>query len=231
MSFYDAHYTTGFAGISSEFVFSCPPACGWPYEIIARMIVTLTGTVAEKLLDEIVLDVGGVGYGLFVTPEDYGRLGQGQRAKVYVHEHIRETAHDLFGFSALDTKQLFEQLLGVNGVGPKMALSVLSIGSATQVRAAIAGGDTKFIQRASGVGKRVAERIVVELKDKLGLAGVELGAAGLLQSNNLLMQDEAIEALASLGYTLQDAVKALKNVDNTLSTEERIKIALKGGAA
>jgi Holliday junction DNA helicase RuvA len=193
------------------------------------VIATLTGTVAEKLLDIVVLEVGNVGYGLAVTIEDYGRLSQGQRAKVYIHEHIREASHDLYGFTELDTKQFFEQLLGVNGVGPKMALNVLSIGSATQVRAAIAGGDTKFIMRASGVGKRVAERIVVELKDKVGLAGVELDSTGLLQSDRLLMQDEAIEALASLGYTMQDAVKALKDVDNTLPTEDRIKRALQSG--
>src|SRR6185437_5152174 len=137
------------------------------------MIATLTGTVAEKLADVVVLDVGGIGYGLITTGEDYGQLAQGQRAKVYVHEHIREQGYDLFGFLLLDTKQLFEQLLNVNGVGPKMAISVLSIGTANEVRQAIATGDTKFIQRAAGVGKRVAERIVVELKDKVGLEGVD----------------------------------------------------------
>src|SRR5689334_6740386 len=110
------------------------------------MIATLTGVVAEKLGEEVVLDVGGVGYGLLVTNEDFGRLVTGQTSKVYIHEHIREQSHDLFGFCTLDTKQLFELLLGVNGVGPKMALSVLSIGSAGSVRTAIAGGDVKFIQ-------------------------------------------------------------------------------------
>jgi Holliday junction DNA helicase RuvA len=192
------------------------------------MIATLSGTVAEKMLDVVVLDVRGIGYGLFVTSEDYGRLAQGQSAKVYVYEHIREVSHDLFGFISLDTKKLFEQLLSVNGVGPKMALSVLSIGNSGHVRTAIAGGDVKFIQRASGVGKRVAERIVVDLKDKVGMAGVELSATGLLQSDNLLMKDEAVEALVALGYTPQDASKALQNVDAKLQTEERIKLALKG---
>lgn len=192
------------------------------------MIATLSGSVAEKLLDVVVLDVHGVGYGLFVTSEDYGRLAQNQPAKVYVYEHIREASHDLFGFLKIDTKNLFEQLLGVNGVGPKMALNVLSIGNIDHVRAAIAGGDVKFIQRASGVGKRVAERIVVELKDKVGLAGIELSAAGLLGSDNILIKDEAVEALVSLGFTLQDASKALQNVDAKLPTEARVKFALKG---
>src|ERR1051326_8043275 len=100
------------------------------------MIATLTGMVAEKLGDVVVLDVHGVGYGLLVTNEDFGRLAIGQTAKVYIHEHIREQSHDLFGFCTLDTKQLFELLLGVNGVGPKMALSVLSVGRSNDVRMA-----------------------------------------------------------------------------------------------
>lgn len=191
------------------------------------MIATLTGTITEKIADVVVIDVHGVGYGILVTAEDFGALGIGSRAKVYIYEHIRETSHDLFGFVHLDTMQLFEQLLGVNGVGPKMALSVLSVGSAPQVRRAIAGGDTKFIQQASGVGKRVAERIVVDLKDKVGLAGVDLSTTGLLQSDGALRQDEAVEALIALGYTPQDAAGALASVPQDLSTEERIKHALK----
>lgn len=191
------------------------------------MIATLTGTVAEKVGDLVVLDVNGVGYGLFMTTEDFGRLPTGETAKVYVHEHIREQAHDLFGFAALDTKNLFELLLGVNGVGPKMALSVLSIGTSGSVRAAIATGDVKYIQQAAGVGKRVAERIVVDLKDKVGLEGVELSATGLLQGEQTLLQDEAVEALVALGYSPQDAAVALQHVDPALPTEARIKLALK----
>jgi holliday junction DNA helicase RuvA len=192
------------------------------------MIATLTGQVAEKIADIVVLDVRGVGYGLLVANEDYGRLAVGNTAKLYIYEHIREQAHDLFGFLSLDTKQLFEQLLGVNGVGPKMALSVLSTGNASEVRTAIAGGDTKFIQAAQGVGKRVAERIVVDLKDKVGLEGVDLAATGMLQSDVLLRQDDAIEALMSLGFSAQDAAAALASIPSDISTEERIKLALKG---
>ncbi len=193
------------------------------------MIATLSGTVAEKIADVVVLDVGGVGYGLLVTGEDYGRLSAGAPAKLYVHEHIREQAHDLFGFIALDTKALFEQLLGVNGVGPKMALSVLSIGSSGAVRAAIAAGDTKFIQQATGVGKRVAERIVVDLKEKVGLVGVDLSATSMLQSDRLLVQDEAVEALVALGFSPQDASAALANVSPDEPLEARIKQALRSG--
>jgi Holliday junction DNA helicase RuvA len=191
------------------------------------MIATLSGVVSEHVGGQVVLDVQGVGYGLQVTTEDMGRLTSGQPVKLYVYEHIREQAHDLYGFVSLDTKQLFEQLLDVNGVGPKMALNILSIGNGTEVRTAIAGGDTKFISQAQGVGKRVAERVVVELKDKVGLEGVDLSTTGMLQGENLLMGDEAIAALVALGYAPQDAAKALQGVDPLLSTEERITLALK----
>ncbi len=189
------------------------------------MIATLTGIVAEQLAEVLVLEVSGVGYGLLVTNEDFGRLTVGEQTKVYVHEHIRENSHDLYGFCSLDSKSLFEQLLEVNGVGPKMALNILGIGSADAVRAAIAAGDTKFIQAASGVGKRVAERVIVELKDKVGLVSSE-GATDFLQGP--AMQDEAVQALVALGFTAQDAALALQKVDEKLSTEDRIKQALKG---
>lgn len=178
----------------------------------------------------MVLDVGGVGYGLNVATEDFSRLVTGEPAKVYVYEHIREQSHELFGFLTRDTKQLFEQLLDVNGVGPKMALNVLSIGNSSEVRQAIASGDVKFIQQANGVGKRVAERLVVELKDKVGLEGVDLGSTGLLQSEASIKGDEAAAALVALGFSAADASQALHGIDADLPTEERIKLALKGAS-
>lgn len=189
------------------------------------MIATLEGLVGEKLNELVVLDVKGVGFGLNVTAEDYSKLVVGQPAKVYIYEYIREQAHDLYGFLSRDTQTLFEQLLGVNGVGPKMALNMLSIGSANDVRQSIASGDVKFIQQANGVGKRVAERVVVDLKDKVGLVGIDLEMTGLLQGENY--SDEAIEALVALGYSPQDAAKALQSVDPKLDTEARVKLALK----
>lgn len=194
------------------------------------MIATLSGIVSEKLPDMVVLDVRGVGYGVYVTAEDHGRLVLGEPVQLTVFEYVREQAHDLFGFLQRDTQNLFEQLLDVTGVGPKMALSMLSIGAPTEVRAAIAGGDIKFIQRAHGVGKRLAERIVVELKDKVGLASIDLAGSGLLQSSDSLLKDEAVEALVSLGYSPADAVTALQGVKADLPTEERIKLALSGRA-
>lgn len=191
------------------------------------MIATLTGTVAEKLADMVVLDVHGVGYGLQVTNEDLGRLPSGEQAKLYVHEHIREQAYDLFGFVLLDTKKLFEQLLGVKNVGPKVALAVLDIGTAPAVRGAIAAGDVKLLQSAKGVGKRAAEQIVVELRDKVGLASSD-AAEGVVSRPGINTGDEAVEALISLGYSPQDATMALKDIDPELPAEERIKLALKG---
>ena len=190
------------------------------------MIATLNGVVSEKLPDMVVIECAGVGYGISVTAEDFGKLAQDQPAKVYVYEHIREQSHDLFGFMQLDTKHLFEQLLGVKNVGPKVALAVLDIGTAPAVRGAIAAGDVKLLQSAKGVGKRAAEQIVVELRDKVGL-GTSETAEGIVSRPGVNAQDEAVEALVSLGYSPQDAAAALKDIDPLLTVEERITLALK----
>lgn len=185
------------------------------------MIATLEGVVTEKNLDTVVLDVRGVGYGLYVPAEDNGNLTTGKTHKVYVYEHIREAAHDLYGFCDKTTKDLFEQLLNVNGVGPKMALSILSLGSVQIVADSIANEDVAFVKQASGVGKKVAERIIIELKDKVGVAGA------VVVSGKQTAGDEAVQGLLALGFTQFDAVQALAGVDEELSTEERIKHALK----
>jgi len=193
------------------------------------MIVTLTGNVNEKFADMVVVDVHGVGYGLRVTAEDYGVLQTGGQAKLYVHEYIREQAHDLYGFTQRETQKLFEQLLEVKNVGPKVAMAVLDIGVAAAVRGAIAAGDVKILQTAKGVGKRAAEQIVVELRDKVGVAAGE-GAEGIVTRPGVNAQDEAAAALMSLGYSPQDAMLALQHIDANLPVEDRIKQALKGGA-
>jgi holliday junction DNA helicase RuvA len=189
------------------------------------MIAVLSGRISEKIGDVVVIDCAGVGYGVLVTFEDYGSLNTSEDTKLYIYEHIRESSHDLFGFKNLETKRLFEQLLSVNGVGPKMALAIMSIANSGQVRQAIAGGDTKFISQATGVGKRVAERVVVDLKDKVGLASDENATDFLTTTAD--PSDEALQGLVALGYSVQDAAEALKNVDEKLSPEARIKAALK----
>ena len=191
------------------------------------MISTLSGIVSEKFTDSIVVDVNGVGYGLLVTVDDYAKLALDEKAKLYVYEHIREASHDLFGFSRIETKQLFEQLLSVKNVGPKVALAVLDIGSGDYVRSAIAAGEVKTLQTAKGVGKRAAEQIVVELRDKVGIvAGT--GADDIINRGSVNQSDEAVQALVALGYQEIDAQLALQNIDKDLATEERIKQALKG---
>lgn len=124
------------------------------------------------------------------------------------------------------TKQLFMQLLSVKNVGPKVALAILDIGSNDSVRAAIAGGDVKYLQTAKGVGKRAAEQVVVELRDKVG-APVGEGAEQVIGRGGVNNQDEAVQALVALGYSDSDAQFALQDIDPTLPLEERIKSALK----
>ena len=189
------------------------------------MIVVLKGKVAEKIGGVVVIDCGGVGYGVLVPFEDFGALKVGEPTKLYVHENIRENAHDLFGFRDLESKALFEQLLSVKGVGPKMALAILSVASLSRVRQAIAAGDTKFLSQSKGVGKRAAERVVVDLKDKVGLAASEDATQFLTTTAD--PSDEALQGLVALGYSVDDAVEALKKVDQKLPAPERIKQALK----
>jgi len=193
------------------------------------MIATLSGQVAEKMADVVVLDVGGVGYGVIVGVADFGALAVGSPIKLYIYEQIKEDAHNLFGFVRLETKQLFEQLLSVKNVGPKVAMSVLDIGTANDVRIAIAGGDAKRLQTAKGVGKRAAEQIVVELRDKVGVPASETAEA-IASRSGIDAHDEAVLALTSLGYSDSDAMLALKDIDKGLSTEERVTLALKGAS-
>lgn len=190
------------------------------------MIATLRGVITEKD-NGVVLECAGVGYGILVTLSDFGALHLGEQAKVYIHEHIKEDAHNLFGFISVETKHLFEQLLGVKNVGPKVALSVLDIGTVNSVREAIAEGDVKLLQTAKGVGKRAAEQIVVELRDKMG-SPVGDAAENLINRAGINQSDEALQALVSLGYTENDAAVALAEIDPLLSVEDRIKKALGG---
>lgn len=189
------------------------------------MIATLHGVISEKLGELVVLNVQGVGYGLLTVADDFARLHIGDEAKFYVHEHIREDSHDLYGFTDLQIKELFEQLLSVKNVGPKVALAVLGIGNGSVVRGAIAHGDIRLLQSAKGVGKRAAEQIVVELRDKVGLAASE-AAEGIVSRGGVNPADEALQALVALGYSEADAQRALHNIDDSLPTEARVKQAL-----
>jgi Holliday junction DNA helicase RuvA len=147
-------------------------------------------------------------------------------AKFYTYHHIREQSQELFGFSSLIAKKLFELLITVQGVGPKAALSVLSLADSEVVRNAIASADAIFISGASGVGKKTAERIIVDLSDKVGHA-IRIDVDIIGKSNYVVASDEALEALMALGYNLNDATKSLEGISTELSTAERVTQALR----
>ena len=193
------------------------------------MIVQLHGLVEEKNIDSVVLLVNGVGYEVYTSSTDLDKIANGQEAKFFIYENIREQSHDLFGFLDRLTKLFFEKLVTVNGVGPKMALSIMNIGSTKDIQQAIMQGNTKYLQSANGVGKRVAERIIVDLKDKIGLADLAGSVSDGINLSEPLGSDEAFEALLSLGYTASDAAKALSKIDSSLSVEEKIKLVLRSG--
>ena len=189
------------------------------------MIAHVIGTVAEKFNGAVIVDVAGVGYEVLTALTDFDNASLNSQAKFYTYHHVREQAEELYGFSTLAAKKLFEMLITVQGVGPKAALAILSLGSAEQVRNAIANSDSAYITGASGVGKKTAERVVVDLHDKVGLA-TAYGHATPVQTE-IDMTDEALEALIALGYTLADARKALEGIDTKLSTSIRVRDALK----
>lgn len=191
------------------------------------MITTLAGRVAEKQSDFVVIECAGVGYGVQTSVHDESRLIFGQQAKLYIYENIKEDVYDLYGFREPSTKKLFELLLSVKNIGPKAALAVLNIGNADALRTAIAGGDVKFLQMAKGVGKRAAEQIVVELRDKVGVA-VSSDAEHIVSRSGIDTSDEALQALVSLGYSEVDAQVALQGIEPSLAVEVRIKQALRG---
>ena len=185
----------------------------------AVMIASLTGTLAEKLSDSLILDVQGVGYELMVTVDDWGSAKLGAQAKYYVYEQIREDAHNLFGFTDLTSRQLFTQLIGVNGVGPKMAMQILSSAGEARLRQAIASGDPALLKGISGVGPKTAQRVILDLRGK-----VEEGAAGLAP-----VADPAYQALVALGYTPAQATQAVQGIPaDIIGDSDRVKAALKG---
>ena len=190
------------------------------------MIAHVNGRIVEKFGSSLIIDVHGVGYEVAVSAGDYERAQLDIEVKFYTYHHLREQAEELFGFSSLAAKKLFELLITVQGVGPKAGLAILSLGEAEHVRNAIANSDSSFVQQASGVGKKTAERVVIDLSDKVGLPVYYSHKNQPVQAE-LDTTDEALEALVALGYSLADATKALEGVDVNLSTSQRVTEALK----
>jgi Holliday junction DNA helicase RuvA len=190
------------------------------------MISHVSGVIVEKFGSSIIVDVHGIGYEVQLATGDFDNTEIESSAKFYTYHHVREQSQELFGFSSLIAKKLFELLITVQGVGPKAALAILSLGNTESVRNAIASSDSVYITRASGIGKKTAERVVVDLSDKVGHAirsDVDnLGISGYIPGN-----DEALEALMALGYNLNDATRALEGISTELSTSERVTQALR----
>ena len=191
------------------------------------MIAFVNGRVIEKFSGSVVVDVGGLGYEVQLAATDFERANLDSEAKFYTYHHVREQAEDLYGFSTLAAKRLFELLITVQGIGPKAALAILSLGEAESVRSAIASADVAFIARAAGVGKKTAERVTVDLRDKVGAPTYVPGHDPATGAISNLAGDEALDALMALGYNLAEATQALAGIDPSLPTAKRVSEALK----
>jgi holliday junction DNA helicase RuvA len=184
------------------------------------MIARLRGRVAGRAGTGLIVDVNGVGYLVAATPSVH-RLGDGE-ITIEIHTVVREDALALYGFATSEERELFELLLGVSGVGPKVALAIVSGSTPAELRRAIARDDVKRFQAIPGIGLKTAQRVVLELKEKLPLveAAAEAGGGDLT----------ARDALVELGWSLVDAERALADVDSTLSVEEQVRAALRQAA-
>jgi Holliday junction DNA helicase RuvA len=184
------------------------------------MIARLRGRIAGRAGAGLVVDVNGVGYLVNATPSVH-RLG-GDEVTIEVHTVVREDALQLYGFATADERQLFELLLGVSGVGPKVALAIVSGSTPVELRRAIARDDVKRFQAIPGIGLKTAQRVVLELKEKLASVAEATEASG----GELLARD----ALVGLGWSLLDAERALAEVDESLSVEEQVRAVLRRAA-
>ena len=187
------------------------------------MIARLRGRPVARTVEGLVLDVGGVGYLVHATPS--AARQEGDEITVHTYLHVREDALQLYGFAEVAERELFVQLLSVNGVGPKVALAVVSGSPAAELRRAIVLEDTARFQAIPGIGKKTAERIQLELKEKLA-GDLSLAPTPGVPAGDLVARD----ALVELGFSLQDAERALATVDPDLPAEERVRLALRQAA-
>ena len=187
------------------------------------MLAFIEGVVVAETALGVVLENQGLGYDILTTRQTREELEIGQTARLFVYEQIREDRHDLYGFLDQGSKQLFEFLRTVSGVGPKMALSLLSLDGLRELQLAIIEGDSKHLSSAAGVGPKLAERVSLELKDKL--SKLHFDASGASQKSDKV--DEAAAGLQFLGLSSDEAQSALEEIDASIGTEERIKQALK----
>ena len=193
------------------------------------MYYYIKGTLVQKNDNYIVVDANGVGYMIYTSLNSMKNTGEvGKKITIYTYLHVREDVMDLFGFTTIEEKNMFMHLISVSGVGPKAALSILSVTTPAKFALAVITNDVKTITKASGVGPKMAQRVILELKDKMKTDELEIDLED--ESDDILSDNrsEAISALVVLGYSSNDAQKAVKGIDGTLSVEEIIKKALAG---
>ena len=183
------------------------------------MISFVSGTVAEKNVRSAIIDVGGIGYKVWATCDTLRQLKVDAQAKLRTHHTVREDAQELFGFSDENDLRLFELLIKISGIGPKTALNILNVATPETLRRSITSGETAYLTKISGIGKKTADKIILELREKLGSNE---------EGTTLKEEVDALEALKALGYSHSEAREGLKKVDGKITgTNARIKAALK----
>ena len=183
------------------------------------MIGSIKGKIQHKGSNFLIIETHGIGYKVFVTPPQHFESKLGEDKSLVIHTYVREDQITLYGFPTLSELEFFELLLTVSGVGPKSALGIMSVSSLDMIKSAIASGDAGLFKKVSGIGTKTAERVIVELREKLKAQG---NATPLAQE-----QTEALEALMALGYKEQQAREALKDIPETKTIQDKIKLALK----
>lgn len=199
------------------------------------MIAFVRGEIADITEDNVVLDVGGIGYNIKVSTQTAQQLpGIGKEAMLHTYTCVREDAFQLFGFLTRDELSVFKKLITVNGIGPKGGLAILSVMSADDLRFAIISGDAKAIAKAPGIGSKTASRVILDLKDKVSVEETLIKRemneyAALGENGSLQAENEAVEALVALGYSPSDAVKAVKKASAPADADAEVilKLALK----
>lgn len=190
------------------------------------MIALLTGAIAHRAIDHLILDVGGVGYRLMIPLSTFYSLPEAGSLRLHVHTHVKEDAIHLYGFSSMAEKELFILLLSVSGIGPRLALNILSNIAAGELGTALAQGDLRRLAAIPGIGRKTAERMVLELKDKIGrLVGTPIPAVNPVAGPATLL-DDTLSALVNLGYKENQARKALESM--VIAPDATLEVILRG---
>lgn len=190
------------------------------------MISYLNGTILIKGANYVIIRVGDIGYKAFVNPAMFADLNIGQNIEIYTHQYVREDALDLYGFKTLADLEMFEMLLSISGIGPKSALGVLAVAGVEDIKESIARGDSALLTKVSGIGRKTAERVVLELREKIGKIFIHTKSGQ--DGGSMAANADEIDALMALGYSLMQARDVLRQVDPEVKDSgERIREALK----